>query len=219
MRLRLWRRREVWLPTIWGWLVLLVVAGAVVFVIGRNLHGFLAPTAPVGARTLVVEGWMGREQHHEAAAVFRSRGYQRLITTGGRIDRWPPGTGVAKTFAEQSANYLRSLGIEREAIVAVPSPEAQHDRTYLSALSVRDWARSAGVALEAIDVISDATHARRSRDLYRLAFGPDVQVGVLATRAYDYDASAWWRSSAGIKHVIEDTVGLVWIKCCFRPPT
>ena len=214
--MRLWRRYQVWLPTLWGWAALLVLAGAALFLLGRNLQSFLATTDPVGARVLVVEGWMGPEELEEAAAVFRGRHYERIITTGGPIHRWPPVPG-AKTFAEQSANYLKELGVAPAAIVEVPSPEARLDRTYHSAVTVRDWARRAGVRLDSLDVISDATHARRSRDLYRLAFGPDVKVGVLATRAYDYDAAAWWRSSTGIKRVIEDTVGLVWVKCCFRP--
>jgi hypothetical protein len=208
------RRREVWLPTIWGWLLLLALGGATLLLVARYLHGFLATTAPVGARVLVVEGWMGPEELDEAVVAFRSRGYERVVTTGGPIHHWEAG---GATFAAQAAAYLTRHGLPAAAVTIVPAARSAQDRTYQSALAVRDWARRSGTELKAIDVISDATHARRSRLLYRLAFADDVKVGVLATRAYEYDAAAWWRSSTGTKHVIEETIGLLWVKCCFRP--
>ena len=44
------------------------------------------------------------------------------------------------------------------------------------------------IFITALDVMSSGTRARRSRLLYRIAFGPDVQVGVLAATSSDYDA-------------------------------
>jgi DUF218 domain-containing protein len=207
-------RREIWLPTVWGWLFLLVLSAITSAVIARHLYGFLATTAPVGAHVLVVEGWLGPEELDEAVTAFRAGGYERVVTTGGPVYHWAAG---GATFAEQAATYLRQHGLPAAAVTAVPAARTEQDRTYQSAVAVRNWARSSGADLAAIDVISDSTHARRSRLLYRLAFGDDVQVGVLATRAYEYDAAAWWRSSAGAKRVIEEAVGFVWVACCFRP--
>jgi uncharacterized SAM-binding protein YcdF (DUF218 family) len=210
------RRRELWVPTVWGWLLLLVLAGAASYLVARNLHGFLATSEPVGARVLVVEGWMGPEELEEAVRAFRSRGYERVVTTGGPIHRWTSEPGAA-TFADQAAEYLVQKGIPAAVVARAPAPIAPQDRTYQAALALREWAQRSGTRLEAIDVVSEATHARRSRLLYRLALGPEVKVGVLATRAYDYDADAWWRSSVGTKNVIEETIGLIWFSCCFRP--
>jgi DUF218 domain-containing protein len=209
------RRSEIWLPTLWGWLVLLVLGVAVAFLAARNLHGFLATTKPVGARILVVEGWMGSEELEETAAIFRSRGYERVITTGGPIIRWPPSPGP-ETFADQAAWYLQELGLPENALTAVPAKSTSSDRTYLSAVTVREWAKRSGLRLEAFDVISNGPHARRSWLLYRRVFGPEVKVGILATKSYDYDAARWWRSSIGAQKVIDQAVGVLWVQCCFR---
>jgi hypothetical protein len=84
---------------------------------------------------------------------------------------------------------------------------------------VREWAKRSGLAIDALDVFSSGTHARRSRLLYRLAFGPNVEVGVYAAWPTDYDAKAWWRTSSGARNVLEQAIGLLWAKCCFWPPT
>jgi hypothetical protein len=209
------RRRTIWLPTLWGWLALLLAGVALAVTLQHRIHGFLAANDPVGARVLVVEGWMGPEELEETVVIFRKHGYERLITTGGPIQRWPPYAGQS-TYAEQAARYLKEQGLPEAVVTAVPASAASHDRTYASALTVRDWAKRSGLRLEAIDVISDGPHARRSRALYRMALGPEVKVGILATRSYDYDAAVWWRSSIGARNVIEQTIALVWVHCCFR---
>jgi len=56
------------------------------------------------------------------------------------------------------------------------------------------------------------------RLLYRLAFGPNVAVGVLTARSSDYDANAWWRTSTGARDVLDQAIGVLWVKCFFRPP-
>ena len=180
----------------------------------RNLHGYLAVTRPVGAPVLLVEGWMGPEELEETAAVVRRRNYERVITTGGPIVRWPPAPGH-DTFAEQAAWYLGKQGVAPQALTPVAAVRVSHDRTYLSAVTVRDWAARSGVKLEAFDVITDGPHARRTWLLYQRVF-PHAKVGIIATRSYDYDATQWWRSSLGAKNVIDQTLGLVWITCCSR---
>jgi hypothetical protein len=215
-RLALFRRREIWFPTLWGWLALLVLGAAFVLFVGRSIHGFLAMTDPVGARVLVVEGWMGPEELDEVIAVFRARGYERIITTGGPMSSWSPAPAPTN-YADRAALYLKEHGVPEEALTAVPARARIRDRTYNSAVTVREWAKRSGLRLEALDLISDGPHARRSRALYQLAFGPEVKVGVLATKSYDYDAARWWRSSLGAKDVIEQAIEYAWVKCCFRP--
>ena len=53
------RKRQVWVPTVWGWLALLVVVAAAVWIAAANAYDFLAPVDPArgpdgrGARILV----------------------------------------------------------------------------------------------------------------------------------------------------------------------
>src|SRR4030095_7281334 len=46
----LFRRRRVWVPTVWAWLILLVAGGAMGILAVRNISFFLAPNRPLGAR-------------------------------------------------------------------------------------------------------------------------------------------------------------------------
>lgn len=216
MRLVLVRRREIWFPTVWGWLALLLIGAATTVLVGASLYPFLAPNQPVGARVLVVEGWMDGEDLDQAVAAFRSGGYERVVTTGGPIV-WPELHGPA-TFAERAADYLKQHGLADASVTAVPAPYSAQDHTFLSAVMVREWAKRSGLTVDALDVFSLGTHARRSRLLYRLAFGPNVEVGVFAARSSEYDADTWWRTSTGARDVLDQAIALLWVKCFFWPP-
>ena len=213
MELRLARRREIWFPTGVGWLLLLVLLGAASAAALRFLYPYLAVSEPVGAPIAIVEGWLDPAELDEAAAAIRRGGYRMVGTTGGPLHLWPR-SPVEATFAERAAEYLRSRGIG--PVVAVSAPITRDNRTYKSALMVRDWARSAGIQVKSLDVFSRGPHARRSRHFYRLVFR-DADIGVLALRPDGYDAARWWRSSAGAREVLGQATGLVWTFCFFRP--
>jgi hypothetical protein len=215
----LFRRRELWLPTLWGWLAIAIIGALVLVLFARNVYAFLAPNEPVGARVLVVEGWMDAEGLDQAIAVIRSGKYATVVTTGGPIEHWlRPQRRVS--YAEVAADYLAErLGVQTARITAVPSPEVGRERTYRSAILVREWAKRSGLAVDALDIFSWGPHARRTRMLYRLVFGPQVDIGVYAATSPDYAGDTWWRTSIGAKEVIEQAIGLVWQKCFFWPST
>ncbi len=214
----LFRRREVWLPTVWGLLLMLAIAAAIVVGLARSAYQLLAPQSPApGARTLVVEGWLDRAELHQAVATARSGRYERVLTTGGPIDPTMD-VGGWKSFAVRAAAQLRASGLPADMpVIAVPAPAAAQDRSYLSALVVREWAMQNGVALGALDVYSAGVHARRSWLVYRMAFGEAVEVGVLAARPADHDPQRWWTSSVGTKTTLGEILSLAWTKCCFWP--
>ncbi|MEO7008885.1 MAG: hypothetical protein ABI156_07065 [Caldimonas sp.] len=217
------RRRRVWLPTLGGWLLLIGIGAMLLAGFVFGVVGFLMPHEPAhgldghGAGTVVVEGWLDEADLDQAIAALRSRHYERVLVTGGPIESWDDAR-VWKTYAARAAGYLKvrvPAGVE---VIAVPAPATAKNRTYLSALMVREWARSAGVALDAIDLYSAGVHARRSRLVYRLAFGPAVEVGVLAATPPGFDPQRWWSSSAGAKSVVGEALSLLWTECCFWPP-
>lgn len=216
-RFSLIRRREVWVPTIWGFLLLLtitMVAGA--FTV-QFVHAFLAPNAPApNAKLLVVEGWMSDAELDQAVAAFQTGKYERVITTGGPIERWL-GTSAAANYAELAATYLKKRGLADAEVISVPAPASAQDRTFLSAIKVREFLASQGLSVNDIDLFSAGTHARRSHMLYRMAFGPSVNVGVLSARPHVYDEHRWWLTSVGIKSVIPESISVIWTKCCFYP--
>lgn len=212
----LMRRREVWLPTAWGFIFLLALTAAITAFLATRIHDFLALNAPVGARVLVVEGWMGATELDQAVTAFRSGGYELVLTTGGPAPWWFDDEGL--THAELAADYLKRHGLPSAAAIAVPTIRLDHERTFQSALSVREWAERSRMNLDALDIFTSGTHARRSRLLYREAFGAQVRIGVLASRVPDYDAAHWWRTSVGARDVLDQAIGFVWVKLFFRPP-
>jgi uncharacterized SAM-binding protein YcdF (DUF218 family) len=216
------RRRLVWLPTLWGGLLLLVLVAGAAVMLGRDAYALLAPNEPAhgrdgsGARTLVVEGWLGQDELIQAAARFRAGHYRRVLTTGGPIEAWSD-VGGWHSYALRAAAYLRAHGLAESEVIALPAPASAQDRTYLSAVMVRDWGERTDTALEAIDLVSAGVHARRSRWLYRMALGSAVEVGVYAARPTEFDAVRWWTSSAGVKLTLGEVLGLAWTACCFWP--
>ncbi|HEY9237999.1 MAG TPA: hypothetical protein VIP10_04085 [Burkholderiaceae bacterium] len=217
MKSVLFRRREVWLPTVWGLLLLLAITVVVALGLGRSAYALLAPQAPApGARTLVVEGWLDATELRQAVAVARTGRYDRVLTTGGPIDPLVD-AGDWKNYAVRAAAQLRAGGLTGAPIIAVIAPASAQDRSYLSAVMVREWAARNGVALDAIDLYSAGVHARRSWVVYRMAFGDAVRVGVLSARPTEYDPQRWWTSSTGAKTTLGEALSLAWTKCCFWP--
>jgi DUF218 domain len=216
------RRRLVWLPTLWGVSLMCVVISMLALAAARHLGGYLALNEPAlgrdgkGARTLVVEGWLDESELNEAIVAFRRGRYERIVTSGGPIDSWQEGV-IWPTFAERAANYLKRHGVADAAVVAVPAPASAQDRTFLSAVVVRDWTRGLEPPADAIDLFSSGPHARRSRLAYRMAFGPEVAIGVLAAAPRRYDVAHWWRTSEGAKAVLGELLSLGWTRCCFWP--
>jgi hypothetical protein len=103
-------------------------------------------------------------------------------------------------------------------VIAVAAPESAQDRTFLSAVVVREWLRRQGVTVDAVDLFSGAVHARRSRLVFQMAFGPEVDVGVFAAPPRRYALDRWWTTSDGAKAVLDEAIGLAWTTCCFAPP-
>jgi hypothetical protein len=216
LRKILLRQRTIWLPTLWGWMAILLLGAAAAAGAVRGIYPFLAVTEPVGASVLVVEGWLEPSELDQAIEVFRAGGYEQIVTTGGPLHSWPE-VAVDPTFAHKAADYLRRHGLGTVPVTPAPSPITPQNRTYTSAQMVRAWARRSGVELKKLDVVSRGPHARRSRLLYQEAFGPPVQIGVFAVRPEDYVEASWWRSSTGAREVAEQAVGLLWVKLFFDP--
>ena len=114
-----------------------------------RLGAYLAPTERAvgndgrGARTLIVEGWLDDDALGEAIAHARSGRYERVVTSGGPIETWRE-IQPWPTYAERAADYLRRHGVRETPVVAVPAPALAQDRSFLSAVVVRDWARARG---------------------------------------------------------------------------
>jgi hypothetical protein len=213
------RRREVLLPTLWGWLAIVGALGLAASALALSVGGWLAVSAPLtpaeggAARVLVVEGTMPEHELDDAAAFARQRGYRRVIATGGPIESFSP----FASYAERAADHLRKR-LPGVVVDAAPAPATAQDRTYVSAVWLRDWAARERVALDAFDLYSLGAHARRSRMLYRAAFGEGVRIGIVAGMPRRSVPQRWWTTSDGAKAVWLESASVAWTWCCFRPP-
>ena len=120
----LFRRRQIWVPTWQGALLLVVVVAAASLIALRHLASYLAAHDPAttrdgrGASTLIVEGWLDEDGLDAAIAVIGRGRYERVIASGGPIDGWREGRSWP-TYAERGADYLRRHGVTSIPVVAV----------------------------------------------------------------------------------------------------
>jgi len=216
---RLWgllRWRQCLVPTWQGWVLLLVGVAALGTLAVREVHPFLAVNDPVPGGYLVVEGWAPDYALEEALAEFHRNHYEKVFTTGGPL-LWGATLSEHKTYAELAAATLVKLGLNTNLVQAVPSGLVIQDRTYSSAVNLRKWFDSHHLAVSRVHLMTEGPHARRSRLLFQKALGREVKVGITAIPLRDYDPQHWWRSSAGVRAVIDESTAYLYARLFFHP--
>jgi O-antigen/teichoic acid export membrane protein len=200
-----------------GWLFAMLILLLTGYGILVNVHPFLAATRRVDTNILVVEGWVNRYAIRAAAEEFKKGAYERIFATGGPVEGIGGYVNDYQTSASVGADLLKKAGIRDESLYMVPSRLIGHDRTYSSAVALRDWFHDHKMTVHGINVLTEDCHARRSRLLYAKAFGNDVPVGIIAVANPDYDAKHWWRYSDGVREVIGESIAYVYARLFFNP--
>src|SRR5437867_13439926 len=210
-------RKERWSLSWRGRLILasaLLLVGALIF---KGVYPFLATTHRVDAEVLVVEGWIHEYAIRAALKEFQSNHYARIFTTGGPVEGSGGYINDYCTWASVGADLLRMNGLANGSVQMVPSRVMDRDRTYGSAVALRNWFRDHNMAVSGIDVVTEDLHARRTRLLFQKAVGKDVQVGIIAVANVDYPANRWWRYSQGLKDVVSESAAYVYARLFFFP--
>lgn len=200
-----------WGLTIKGWFAVLFASILAIALVLFRLQAFLAYTNPIAADVLVVEGWLGDRAIEAAIVEFNRRPYKLLITTGIPLSRGEYLTEY-KNFAQLSEATLIALGFDPDKIQAVPTPNAERDRTFASAIAVRNWLKQSNLDIDAINVYTDDVHSRRSWLLFKKALKPEIAVGAIAHPPPDYDPKFWWTSSAGCRTVLAEGIAYIYAK-------
>jgi len=211
------RRRACRVPTLRGWLVLALGMAVLVLVAVREIQPFLAVSDPLPGGVLVVEGWAPDYVLAAANAEFKRNHYAGLFVTGIPLERGIP-LAEYKNYAYLATAVLIKLGLSTNEVQAVPTESIRRDRTYAMALSLKHWWREHQMAPTQVNLITTGAHARRSRLMYEKALGKGVAVGVVAIPANDYDDRHWWRSSQGVRTVLDETIAYAYAKLLFHPP-
>jgi len=214
-------RKERWSLSWRGRLILALILASALLLVGalvlKGVYPFLATTHRVDADVLVVEGWIHEYSIRAAVEEFRSKSYQRAFTTGGPVEGTGGYINDYNTEASVGAELLIKNGLPLEAVAVVPSRVMNRDRTYGSAIALRNWFREQNLVVRSLNVLTEDVHARRSRLLFQKALGKDVKVGVIAIANPDYDAKHWWSYSEGVKHVVSEATAYIYTRFLFYP--
>jgi uncharacterized SAM-binding protein YcdF (DUF218 family) len=211
-------RRESWGLSLRGWLAVIGLAALLFPFLLFTVYPFLAVTdRQPPSDCLVVEGWVPVDVLRGACAEFSAGGYRKILVSGCIVyDEWAADTGV--TYADWGASKLRRLGVPEDLIQPVPCLIRRKDRTYSAALAVKQWMEEHGIHPRQFNLVTEASHARRSRLLFQKAFGPEVKVGIIAVTDPQFDPDQWWRTSEGVREVIGESVAYLYARFLFCPP-
>ena len=215
--LGLLQRRQCIVPTWRGWLLLLLAVGTAGVFCVRNIYGFLAVNDPLPGDILVIEGWSSDYVIEGALADFRKAQFKRICVTGGPID-FGHALREYGTFAEYGKALCLKLGVPADVLHAVPAPAVEKDRSYASALALRQWLRENGGADVKINIAGNGAHSRRTRLIYEKALGSGVKVGISNIPEAGFDPKRWWKTSPGFRTVVDETIAYTYARCFFSPP-
>ena len=211
------KRKERWGLSWRGWLLLTLLGLASASLLFVNVHPFLAVTRRVNTNTLVVEGWVQRYAIRGGAEEFKTGSYERIFTTGGPVAGNGGYINDYNTSASVGAEILKKFGVRDDLVQMVPSRVIARERTYSSAVALRDWFRDHNLAIHSFNLLTEDCHARRTQLLYQEAFGKKVTVGIIAVSNPDYNPKDWWRYSDGVREVIGESIAYIYARFFFYP--
>lgn len=204
MNVGLLTRRNIWCPTLRGWILLLAIFIAPVLLWWFKGESYLSLTERVPAEILIVEGWLAPEELHAAGAEFVEGGYQYVVTTGRKV----PGKLVQPewTFAEIAERELIQAGVPKDRIIAAPATD--NESTWELAAAVKRTLQDRGLDPKGVNVFTWGIHGRLSHLSFARALEPGVRVGVISWHPEDYESIRWWHSSLRARALISETSGV-----------
>jgi uncharacterized SAM-binding protein YcdF (DUF218 family) len=211
-------RKERWGLSWRGRLLALGLFAVVGGILVLGIYPFLAVTKRVPAHILVMEGWVHGYCVQTAIDEFHAGNYPCIYTTGGPVSGQGGYINDFMTSASVGAGLLREAGLPANQVQMVPSRVSDRDRTYNAAVALCQWFEQHHQQVEAINVVTEGPHARRTWLLYKKAFGDDVQIGIIAASNPDFDPKRWWRYSEGVREVVDEAVAYTYARLLFRKP-
>jgi hypothetical protein len=211
-------RQMRWGLSFRGKTIVAATALVMAWIVFFNIHPFLAPTRRTDTSVLVVEGWIAPYAMRAAKTEFQTGHYEKIYTTGGPV----PGIGGVyindfNTLASVGAELLVKTGIPAKYVQMVPSHVSERDRTYSSALALREYFQANGLTVKSFNVLTEGAHARRTRMLFQKAFGKTSVVGIISVPDPDYDPAHWWRYSEGVREILGESIAWVYAAFLFHP--
>jgi uncharacterized SAM-binding protein YcdF (DUF218 family) len=209
-------RRERWSLSFKGLSVAFLMLLLCLILFHQSAYPFLATTKRVPAETLVVQGWTPIFTLQQTTAEFRAGHYKNVLVVRAvedKADVYESG----RFMADYVAQTLIEHGIPSDRVHTVFCSTVKKDRTYHSALAAKKWLVEHQQSSNSINVITAGPHARRSRLLFKKAFGKGTAVGIIALEPIAYDTRRWWRSSEGVRDVFGESLAYLYARFVFSP--
>jgi hypothetical protein len=213
--LGLLRPRTCLLPTWRGWGLLLLLGAALAVLLMRGAYPFLAVQDSRPGGFLVLEGWEPDYVLTEALAEFQRHSYEGIVAAGEPIIQGKPLSEYGD-LAELTVATLVKMGADPQRTHAAPAAGVPRDRTYSTASALREWLSAQGHTKVNINLMSLGAHSRRSRLLFEKNLGREIGIISIANR--DYDPARWWKSSAGFRDVVSESLGFIYARFIFVAP-
>ena len=216
MKLRFFRRKNVYVPTTAGWLLLLILLLIISWGVLQSIYPFLSKPRKAVSDILVVEGWLPDNGLRDAIDYYRAHGYKKMIITGIPITQWTY-TSPHSNMADASAETMRRM-LFRDTIYTVSIPSnIYRDRTYATAVALKmrfeEWNLPQD---QSFDLYSMGAHARRSWNMFRKAF-PDTHIGLLVATDLSFEPETWYKSSRGFRTVFSEWISYWYTTFAFFP--
>ena len=198
------RRRECWTLTWPARGIILLAALAALRLSAPPLYLWLAcgERMPAGTPSaVVIEGWIPDAVLEETRPWLLAHPEVSVYCTGGPVEYGSPLLSFG-SFAEVTRLRLIAAGVETGRVTAVACEYAARDRTWASALALRDVLKNSKSPTGSdIWLVSQGAHSRRSRLLFRRALREHATVEVWGLKPERYGARDWWTLSEGFKAV------------------
>ena len=206
------RRRPTWL----GWALVAILIVGLFHAFTANLYPFLAPEKPPREGLMVVEGWIHDFALDEAIVLFNQGAYSRIVCTGVPIET---GSYISrfKSYPEMTAVRLKKMGVDPTRIVVAIADDAKKDRTYMSAVALREAIMAYNLDEKRLHLVTAGPHGRRSRMLFQKALGDEYEIGITCLAPSSYAPEDWNTCSEGVREVMSEFLAYAYAKFFFHP--
>lgn len=216
-RFALFTKKECYRTTWLGKLSGLLIFSGIMFFITVQIHPFLEQHKTVDTDLLVVEGFITDYAIEQSAKIFEEGNYSHMLITGkirlkgSHLDQY-------ENDGLFSAATLAAMGFDMNNVTVVAvDHKVNKDRTYASAVAIKEYVHNNYPQDQTFDLITLGTHARRSRILFEKAFDNQIEIGIIPITDVGYNPDRWWQSSNGFREVSKETIAWVYARFFFFP--
>ncbi|MDR0969474.1 MAG: DUF1684 domain-containing protein [Lentimicrobiaceae bacterium] len=213
--MKFFHRKTHYVPTFWGWLLILFAIFLLFFFFINNIAYFLSRNDTCNSKVLVIEGWIPEEGLRKAVQLYDSCGYEYMIMTGIPITQWTYSSPYSN-MADASARSVKEMFF-KDSIYTVSIPNTiTRDRTYSTAVALKLKWNSYNIPYDDFDLFSMGAHARRSFNMYEKAFGKRIK-GVIACEDDTFDIRKWYHTSRGFRTILSEFLSYTYALLFFNP--